>query len=738
MYQLETSDPVMGGPDGIDNRQAKQLANRTLWLKKQTEALQTASDDKAAASTAINAGGGLTGGGSLAQSRTIALGAPGQITATSQNAVQENSHTHAIDTATTTRAGIVQLDNTVSEAENTAATPKAVKTALDQALAAAAAANLKVSLSGDQTVNGQKTFTAQTQFQSGIHLSANQTNWNGGHKAYIGADADNAHIVFGDDTLRLHSANNRISYNNHDIFHKANKPRFAEDIEGKPNTLSGYGIGNFKVETFRGDLNTLKTDGIYSLPTAVGSSNLPVENTACHIQVIAGTQPGWCRQLGYPAYTSDVYERHQVSSANDNWSAWKKLNSDGIPVGAIVSFPKAVRNPAGYLRADGTTFAQNTFPDLYRALGNSNRLPDLSRTDIGITAWFPSDQIPTGWLAFDDIRTRVTETAYPELYRLLTGKYGSIQNVPQAEDRFIRNAGNSLAVGTKQEDEIKRHTHKVFSHWTSHTDVAAVGYEDGNERQRSALVSTWTDENLSDNGFLTPRLDSKMATGGDENRPKALVLKLCIKAADTLGEAVFWIKSHGETVNAGALDAGTLAQGLQDKADRDHTHTAAQIQGLDEKISTAVAAQFTRQTIGGVDIVRFPDGTMIQTGSYRFTRSGGPIENEVVFPVAFADGNVKCFVSERHSERVTGDRRQHNWLFIRAKNHAAAIITNWYEGSCDWMAIGKAASGNAASSPIVPEIPETNEEPQRESGRTSTGPRNRRRHRDGLLEALQD
>lgn len=380
----------------------------------------------------------------------------------------------------------------------------------------------------------------------------------------------------------------------------------------------------------------------------------------------------------------------------------------GIPVGAIVSFPKAVRNPEGYLKADGTTFAQNTFPDLYRALGNSNRLPDLSRTDIGITAWFPSDRIPAGWLAFDDIRERVTETAYPELYRLLVAKYGSIRNVPQAEDRFIRNAGNGLAVGTKQEDEIKRHVHKVFSHQTNHPHAAALGYEDRNERQRSALVSTWTDENLSDNGFLTPRQDSKMATGGAENRPKALVLKLCIKAADTLGEAVFWIKSHGETVNAGALDAGTLAQGLQDKADRAHTHTAAQIQGLDEKISTAVAAQFTRQTIGGVDIARFPDGTMIQTGSYRFTRSGGPIENEVVFPVAFADGNVKCFVSERHSGRANGER-QYNWLFIRAKNHAAAIITNWYEGSCDWMAIGKAgtAAENAAGSPsTVPGIDE--------------------------------
>lgn len=378
----------------------------------------------------------------------------------------------------------------------------------------------------------------------------------------------------------------------------------------------------------------------------------------------------------------------------------------GLPVGAIVAFPRPVSRPEGFLKADGTTFDSRTFPDLFRALGNSNRLPDLSRTDIGITAWFPTDQIPAGWLSFDDIRERVTETAYPELYRLLVAKYGSIRNVPQAEDRFIRNAGNGLAVGTKQEDEIKRHVHKVFSHWTNHPDAAAVGYEDRNERQRSAIVSTWTDGDLSDNGFLTPRPDSKMATGGAENRPKALVLKLCIKAADTLGEAVFWIKSHGETANAGALDAGTLAQGLQDKADRDHTHTAAQIQGLDEKISTAVAAQFTRQTIGGVDIVRFPDGTMIQTGSYRFTRSGGPIENEVVFPIAFADGNVKCFVSERHSGRANGER-QYNWLFIRAKNHAAAIITNWYEGSCDWMAIGKAGTGNAAGSPsTVPGIDE--------------------------------
>jgi len=37
IYQLETDDPVLGGADGIDNVQAKQLANRTQWLKQQME-----------------------------------------------------------------------------------------------------------------------------------------------------------------------------------------------------------------------------------------------------------------------------------------------------------------------------------------------------------------------------------------------------------------------------------------------------------------------------------------------------------------------------------------------------------------------------------------------------------------------------------------------------------------------------------------------------------------------------
>lgn len=37
IYQIEINDPIQGGVDGIDNRQARQLANRTMWLRMQLE-----------------------------------------------------------------------------------------------------------------------------------------------------------------------------------------------------------------------------------------------------------------------------------------------------------------------------------------------------------------------------------------------------------------------------------------------------------------------------------------------------------------------------------------------------------------------------------------------------------------------------------------------------------------------------------------------------------------------------
>lgn len=44
VYQIETTDPVLGGPSGVTNLPAKNLANRTRWLKDQIDALAAAVD----------------------------------------------------------------------------------------------------------------------------------------------------------------------------------------------------------------------------------------------------------------------------------------------------------------------------------------------------------------------------------------------------------------------------------------------------------------------------------------------------------------------------------------------------------------------------------------------------------------------------------------------------------------------------------------------------------------------
>lgn len=45
IYQWETSDPVQGGPNGIDNRPTRELANRTRWLYDELGRVKARMDD---------------------------------------------------------------------------------------------------------------------------------------------------------------------------------------------------------------------------------------------------------------------------------------------------------------------------------------------------------------------------------------------------------------------------------------------------------------------------------------------------------------------------------------------------------------------------------------------------------------------------------------------------------------------------------------------------------------------
>ena len=398
---------------------------------------------------------------------------PHTITAISSNSFDQNGHSHEIDKASTTKAGIVQLTNdTGLDSENLGLTAKAGKV-LAQGLAA-------------------------------LRLALN--NYIPNNKKNSRVDSDST-----DDVATP----------------KAVKTAYEKAVAAE---------------------NLAKTKWTAQAATETTAGILPI------------------------SHKTDGTDKNKFASEFAVGEAAKK----GLPVGAIVAFPTAVTNPNGFLRANGATFNADAFPDLFKVLGNSNVLPDLTRSDVGMTAYFAVDNIPTGWIAFDDIAAQVTQQRYPELYRHLVAKYGSILAVPKAADRFIRNAGAGLSVGQTQEDTIK--THKI--------QVPDSSYPGNN----MGIFHYGERGNLNDQNY-----NELTYNGGDETRPKSLVLKLCIKAVNSFDDVQFWIKSHGEVVNIGALDAGRLSQGLQDKADRNHNHKVSDIVDFNNSV-TGLIKNVVRKT----------------------------------------------------------------------------------------------------------------------------------------------
>lgn len=134
IYQIETSDPVLGGANGIANRQAKELAARTQWLRTELNKAissigtnKTSTDNaialKADKSRQITAGAGLTGGGDLSANRTIGLATPSTLSGSTTNWLGNGAtgHTHEIAKATPTLAGVVKLINALNSTATDAA-----------------------------------------------------------------------------------------------------------------------------------------------------------------------------------------------------------------------------------------------------------------------------------------------------------------------------------------------------------------------------------------------------------------------------------------------------------------------------------------------------------------------------------------------------------------------------------------------------------------------------------------
>ena len=265
---------------------------------------------------------------------------------TTENTKDERGHTHKLPIASLVKKGIVKLFSGYdSDAEDMAATPKAIK-------------GLKALIDA---------------------ITRNLGNYIPNSKKSSAVDSNSA------DTVAT-SAAVKTAYD------------LANSKQSPATTLAGYGIGNFKIEDFVGNVNTLQTDGIYAVTQASRSQNLPVAGNGCHIQVIAGGDGRWCRQIAYIAYSTDMYERHQTSYQTDSWSPWVKLN-DIEPVRQLVA-QKA--NLADFSYQKIGDFEVRKYPDGTMIQSCRVNIPITNRTTIARTL---------NWaLAFADADFRMSAT----------------------------------------------------------------------------------------------------------------------------------------------------------------------------------------------------------------------------------------------------------------------------------------------------------------------------------------
>ena len=165
-------DSVIGGPNAPINLTFRTLFDRTRWLKNTLAEYKTAADrtdtQKADKTVQLTAGAGLTGGGTLAGNRAFALGTPSKITATSTNVAVSNTHSHEIDKASPSVAGIVRTNNTLTGTSDSEALSAAMGKKLNDE---------KLGNRGDQTIADGMLTVGRASVWNKLSMPSGQGKW---------------------------------------------------------------------------------------------------------------------------------------------------------------------------------------------------------------------------------------------------------------------------------------------------------------------------------------------------------------------------------------------------------------------------------------------------------------------------------------------------------------------------------------------------------------------------------
>lgn len=485
VYQIEENDPVLGGENGITNKPIKQLANRTLWLKKTLELFGKKS-------------------------------APKDLTADSTSTADESGHSHKLASASISDKGIVKLNSqTNSDSEKDAATPKAVKAAYDKGVEAKNTAdNANQNAEGRVSKSGD-TMTGDFLLKQGDYSGLNLYNNDGYY-------------------IRIEGNPNNSSYMLTLVYRTPKGGNLAVATLPKKNGVVAY---TEDVVSKNGDTMTgiLRTVGIASTHFGAGAYSNQYTSGAPFMVETTGSQD---RDTYHPFVKGLVRSRGRYGAGFSFGYTTRQGAGDGFGRGIIHLIEDNGANRTWAFEHNGDFVSPN---DVLSSSGRSINKSIQQDEVVGEVAFFARTTPPSGWLKANG--AAVSRTTYAALFAAIRTTFGAGDgrttfNLPDLRGEFLRglddgrNIDRGRRLGTAQGDAIRNITGKLDgSAMGSGNQVlegkmiasGAIGttYQ---QRQWSGDQGGWGEQSVSFDFDA-----SRVVPTASENRPRNVALLACIK-----------------------------------------------------------------------------------------------------------------------------------------------------------------------------------------------------------------
>ena len=331
VYQIEENDPVLGGENGITNKPIKQLANRTLWLKKTLELFGNKS-------------------------------APKDLTADSTSTADESGHSHKLPAGSITQKGIWQAtSDTGIDSDGLVLTAKAGKK-LAQSIA-----QLQLNVTQNYINNNKKSDSVNSNSSESLASSkAVKTAYDKGVDAK--ETADNAN----------NNANGRISKSGDRLTGILYSVGISSKHFGYGAYANQYTSGApFMVETTGSqDRDTyhpfvkglVRSKGHYGAGFSFGYTTKQGQGDGFGRGIIHLIEDNGANKTWAFEHNGDFVSPNDVLSSSGR-SINKSIQQDEV-VGEVAFFARTTP-PSGWLKANGAAVSRTTYAALFAAIGTT-------------------------------------------------------------------------------------------------------------------------------------------------------------------------------------------------------------------------------------------------------------------------------------------------------------------------------------------------------------------------------